>query len=83
MVTPLTRAAVTDATAGRSGVLRDVPWRPGTVDTAPPPPARPIEEERPATTQDGQRPATSKDGHPVAGQPPEQRGEAADPSLHP
>ncbi|WCN79930.1 NUDIX hydrolase [Micromonospora sp. LH3U1] len=29
-VTPLTRAAVTDAVAGRSGVLRDVPWAPDT-----------------------------------------------------
>lgn len=31
VVTPLTRAAVTDATAGRSGVLRDVPCVPATV----------------------------------------------------
>ncbi|WP_030489013.1 NUDIX hydrolase [Micromonospora chokoriensis] len=30
-VTPLTRAAVADATAGRSGVLRDVPGVPGAV----------------------------------------------------
>ncbi|MBM0276948.1 NUDIX hydrolase [Micromonospora tarensis] len=34
-VTPLTRAAVLDATAGRSGVLRDVRWLPGTVDAGP------------------------------------------------
>ncbi|MFJ5599635.1 NUDIX hydrolase [Micromonospora parva] len=110
VVTPLTRAAVTDATAGRSGVLRDVPWAPDTADPASLPAARPAEEGRPAadqgtqpprtsqdrqspgtsqdrqrpgTGQDGQRPGTGQDGHPGAGQPPEQRGEAANPSLHP
>ncbi|MFI6236049.1 NUDIX hydrolase [Micromonospora sp. NPDC050784] len=110
VVTPLTRAAVTDATAGRSGVLRDVPRTPGTAATAPLPVARPAGDGRPTTAQDarrpgtshdgqrptaghdtqrprtshdGQRPATGQDGHPGAGQPPEQRGEAADPSLHP
>ena len=51
-----------DATAGRSGVLRDVPWVPDA---------------------DGQRPGTGQDGLPGAAQPPEQRGEAADASLHP
>ncbi|MDG4782753.1 NUDIX hydrolase [Micromonospora sp. WMMD961] len=55
-VTPLTRAAVTDARAGRSGVLQDVPCPPGTVAPAP---------------------------LPAAGQPPEQRGEVANPSLRP
>ncbi|MFE9193764.1 NUDIX hydrolase [Micromonospora sp. NPDC007208] len=91
VVTPLTRAAVTDATAGRSGVLRDVPRAPG-IAAAPLPVARPAGEGRPTSAQDGQRPetshdeqrrATGQDGHPGAGQPPEQRGEAADPSLHP
>ncbi|MEU8423593.1 NUDIX hydrolase [Micromonospora sp. NPDC048835] len=56
VLTPLTRAAVTDATAGRSGVLRDVPCVPDTADAPP-------------------RHGT--------GQPPEQRGEAADTSLRP
>ncbi|MET7949599.1 NUDIX hydrolase [Micromonospora sp. NPDC005324] len=84
VVTPLTRAAVTDATAGRSGVLRDVPCVPGTVTPAPLPAARPAEDGQPATDQDARRPRTGHDGHPGAGQPPEQRGEAADPSsLHP
>ncbi|MFI6781731.1 NUDIX domain-containing protein [Micromonospora sp. NPDC050276] len=91
-VTPLTRAAVTDATAGHSGVLRAVPCMPGGVTSAPLPAARPAGEGRPAadqdtqrprTSQDGQRPGTSQDAHPGAGQPPEQRGEAANPSLHP
>ncbi|MEW2147162.1 NUDIX hydrolase [Micromonospora vinacea] len=49
VVTPLTRAAVTDATAGRSGVLRDVPRGPGTVTSAALPAARPAAEGRPAT----------------------------------
>ncbi|WFE52701.1 NUDIX hydrolase [Micromonospora sp. WMMD1155] len=49
-VTPLTRAAVTDATAGRSGVLREVPCVPGAVASAPLPAARPAEEGRPAGT---------------------------------
>ncbi|MCG5470999.1 NUDIX hydrolase [Micromonospora sp. LAH09] len=93
-VTPLTRAAVTDAMAGRSGVLRDVRWAPGAVDAAPA--ARPVDEGRratapggrPGTGQDG-RPGTSldgrtgQDGRPGAGQPPEQRGEPVDPSLRP
>ncbi|WP_330438428.1 NUDIX hydrolase [Micromonospora sp. NBC_00821] len=48
VVTPLTRVAVTDATAGRSGVLRDVPCGPGTVASAPLPAARPAEDGRPA-----------------------------------
>ncbi|MEV1074040.1 NUDIX hydrolase [Micromonospora parva] len=109
VLTPLTRAAVTDASAGRSGVLRDVPWAPDTADPAPLPAARPAGEgqpaagqdtqppqtspdtqppgtgqdgQRPGTSQDGQRPGTNQDGHPGAGQPPEQRGEAANPSLH-
>ncbi|MEH0928092.1 NUDIX hydrolase [Micromonospora sp. CPCC 205558] len=69
VVTPLTRAAVTDATAGRSGVLRDVPWLPDTV--AAPPPA-----------QEWQ-PTADQGGRPGSGQPPEQRGEAADSSLRP
>ncbi|NYH42348.1 ADP-ribose pyrophosphatase YjhB (NUDIX family) [Micromonospora jinlongensis] len=75
-VTPLTRAAVTDARAGRSGVLHDVSWTPGVAD-----PGRP-------TTDDGGRSRTgqgerSEAGQGAgAGQPPEQRGEAADPSLH-
>ncbi|MFF5055564.1 NUDIX hydrolase [Micromonospora sp. NPDC000663] len=64
-VTPLTRAAVDDASAGRSGVLRDVPWAPGPVGVAPPA-AR-----------------AADDGWSGVGQPPEQRGEAADPSLRP
>ncbi|MGC4864331.1 NUDIX hydrolase [Micromonospora sp. DT53] len=48
VVTPLTRAAVTDATAGHSGVLRDVGCAPGTVASAPLPAARPAEDGRPA-----------------------------------
>ncbi|RAN98731.1 NUDIX hydrolase [Micromonospora noduli] len=101
VVTPLTRAAVTDATAGCSGVLRDVSCVPGTVAPAPLPAARPAEgsqppadqdvrrpgtgrdEQRPATGRDTQRPGIGQDGHPGAGQPPEQRGEAPDRSLHP
>lgn len=63
-VTPLTRAAVTDAVAGHSGVLRDVPRPSGSADAAPPVRAA------------GQ-------GRPDVRQPPEQRGEAADPSLRP
>ncbi|MFG1837683.1 NUDIX hydrolase [Micromonospora sp. NPDC049175] len=85
-VTPLTRAAVADATAGRSGVLRDVLRAPGVVEAAPPA-ARPPEEGAtatgpeswPATNQDGQ-PGAGQDVRWGAGQPPEQRGEAADPS---
>ncbi|WP_433649753.1 NUDIX hydrolase [Micromonospora zamorensis] len=73
-VTPLTHAAVTDARAGRSGVLRDVPCVPGTVAPASLPAARPAEDGPPTAGQDG---------HPGAGHPPEQRGEPADPSLHP
>ncbi|MEU8285896.1 NUDIX hydrolase [Micromonospora sp. NPDC048905] len=69
-VTPLTRAAVADATAGRSGMLRDVPPLPGPTETSPPA-ARPAEQDRTAT---------SPDGRSGVGQPPEQRGEAADPS---
>ncbi|MCO1597826.1 NUDIX domain-containing protein [Micromonospora sp. RHAY321] len=73
-VTPLTRAAVTDAVAGRSGVLRDARWAPG--------------DDEPANDSDGQ-PADGTDGRTAVGgngaaQPPEQRGEvAADPSLRP
>ncbi|WP_328652866.1 NUDIX hydrolase [Micromonospora sp. NBC_00330] len=44
VVTPLTRAAVADATAGCSGVLRDVGWVPGAVASAPLPAARPAED---------------------------------------
>ncbi|MEU4473051.1 NUDIX domain-containing protein [Micromonospora sp. NPDC023888] len=94
-VTPLTRAAVADATAGRSGVLRAVRRVPGAVDTSPPA-ARPAEEGWPTTAQDGEpgvdedgrpgvgadgQPGVGADGQPGAGQPPEQRGEAPDPSL--
>ncbi|MDG4756967.1 NUDIX domain-containing protein [Micromonospora sp. WMMD710] len=91
-VTPLTRAAVTDALAGRSGVLRDVSWAPGTVEA--PPPALAAEEGWSAADQD-RRPETGQDERPGvgsgmgsgvrpgAGQPPEQRGEAVDPSLRP
>jgi ADP-ribose pyrophosphatase YjhB (NUDIX family) len=86
-VTPLTRAAVADARASRSGVLRDVAWVPGAVAPAPLPPPRPAEDGRPAPEQDTQRheqrPRPRRDGQPGAGQPPGQRGEAADPSLHP
>ncbi|MET8309726.1 NUDIX hydrolase [Micromonospora sp. NPDC005173] len=72
-VTPLTRAAVTDALAGRSGVLRDARWAPSTVDPS----------DEPADGPGGQA-ADGHDGRPGAGQPPEQRGEAAsDPSLRP
>ncbi|MEV4121052.1 NUDIX hydrolase [Micromonospora sp. NPDC049645] len=56
-VTPLTRAAVADARASRSGVLLEVRRTPTTVDSVP--------------------------LLPGAGQPPEQRGEAAETSLHP
>ncbi|MEU7847600.1 NUDIX hydrolase [Micromonospora parva] len=83
VVTPLTRAAVTDASAGRSGVLRDVPWAPDTVTPAPPPAARPAEEPRPAADQDTRRHRSGQDGQSGAGQPPEQRGEAASPSRRP
>ncbi|MCX5066321.1 NUDIX hydrolase [Micromonospora lupini] len=80
-VTPLTRAAVTDALAGRSGVLRNVSRSPDTADTAPPVATRPSGETRP-TGEDRQ--TGDRDGRPGAGQPPEQRGEApADPSLLP
>ncbi|CCH20192.1 NUDIX hydrolase [Micromonospora lupini] len=75
-VTPLTRAAVTDALAGRSGVLRSVLRSPDTADEG-----QPTDAGRP--TDEG-RPAEDHDGRPRAGQPPEQRGEApADPSLLP
>ncbi|RAO05663.1 hypothetical protein GAR05_00167 [Micromonospora saelicesensis] len=93
VVTPLTRAAVTDATAGRSGVLREVGYVPGTVASAPLRAARPAEDGPPAAGQDarppetghnGQRSGIGQDGYPGAGQPPEQRGEAPDRSpLHP
>ncbi|MFI6068324.1 NUDIX hydrolase [Micromonospora sp. NPDC051227] len=92
VVTPLTRAAVTDATAGRSGVLREVSCVPGAVAPAPLLAARPAEGSRPTTDRDARRPGTGRDeqrtgigrdGHPGAGQPPEQRGEAPDRSLHP
>ncbi|MGA4730162.1 NUDIX hydrolase [Micromonospora taraxaci] len=72
-VTPLTRAAVTDAREGRSGVLHDVSRTPGVADAASPA-ARPAEA--------GWR-ATDPGGRSGAGQPPEQRGEATDPSLRP
>ncbi|RZT80031.1 ADP-ribose pyrophosphatase YjhB (NUDIX family) [Micromonospora violae] len=71
VVTPLTRAAVTDAAAGRSGVLRDVPCGPA---AAPPAATLPVQEGQPAAGQGGR---------PGAGQPPEQRGEAAGSSMRP
>ncbi|MEU4554768.1 NUDIX hydrolase [Micromonospora violae] len=71
VVTPLTRAAVTDAAAGRSGVLRDVPCGPA---GAPPAATLPVQEGQPAAGQGGR---------PGAGQPPEQRGEAAGSSVRP
>ncbi|GLZ59875.1 NUDIX hydrolase [Micromonospora sp. NBRC 107095] len=83
VVTPLTRAAVTDASAGRSGVLRDVPWAPDTVTPASLPATRPAEERRPAADQDTRRPPGGPDGQSGAGQPPEQRGESASPSRRP
>ncbi|MFE9918905.1 NUDIX hydrolase [Micromonospora sp. NPDC005553] len=52
VVTPLTRAAVTDATAGRFGVLRDIDCAPGTVATASLPAARPAGDGRPTADQD-------------------------------
>ncbi|MEW2432440.1 NUDIX domain-containing protein [Micromonospora sp. NPDC047644] len=52
VVTPLTRAAVTDATAGRFGVLRDIGSTPGGVATASLPAARPAGDERPTADQD-------------------------------
>ncbi|PWR05064.1 NUDIX hydrolase [Micromonospora acroterricola] len=91
-VTPLTRAAVTDAAAGRSGVLRDARWAPDSVKPAPPPvggqPGEDCQREtshdgRPAPGDDGQR-GPGHDGRSELGQPPEQRGEpATDPSLQP
>ncbi|MEU5782234.1 NUDIX hydrolase [Micromonospora lupini] len=86
-VTPLTRAAVTDALAGRSGVLRSVPHPPDTADPAPPAATGSTGETHPTdethATGEG-RPAGDREGRPGAGQPPEQRGEApADPSLLP
>ncbi|MGW5560026.1 NUDIX hydrolase [Micromonospora sp. NPDC003944] len=74
VLTPLTRAAVTDATAGHSGVLREVPWVPDTVDAPPPPATLPAHDGQPAVDQGGRS---------GTGQPPEQRGEAADTSLRP
>ncbi|MFG1654670.1 NUDIX hydrolase [Micromonospora sp. NPDC049275] len=60
-VTPLTRAAVTDALAGRSGVLRTVPRVPDTVDSPPPAAAPPTEGTSPAAgippEQRGEAPA--------------------------
>ncbi|MGI5519561.1 NUDIX hydrolase [Micromonospora sp. CA-259024] len=64
-ITPLTRAAVADAVAGHSGVLRDAQWTPVTADRA----------DLPAPKPAG-RPALDRDGRPGPGQPPEQRGEA-------
>ncbi|MFF5178464.1 NUDIX hydrolase [Micromonospora sp. NPDC000316] len=81
-VTPLTRAAVADAVAGRSGVLRETTWAVDPGDPAP----------RPAGGGADGRPAPGRPGWPGAsrgvragvGHPPEQRGEAAtDPSPHP
>ncbi|WP_433125905.1 NUDIX hydrolase [Micromonospora sp. CA-240977] len=69
-VTPLTRAAVTDARAGRSGVLHAVRRTPGAVDAPP-------------TTGPSGPLGTSQDARPGTGQPPGQRGEPADPSLRP
>ncbi|WP_410810905.1 NUDIX hydrolase [Micromonospora sp. 067-2] len=68
-VTPLTRAAVTDAVAGRSGVLRDAPSTPGPPDEA----------GRPGVLRDAPSTPGPPDeaGRPGVGQPPEQRGEAA------
>ncbi|MEV4764141.1 NUDIX hydrolase [Micromonospora chokoriensis] len=71
-VTPLTRAAVTDATAGHSGVLRDVPCVPDTVDAPPSSVTLPAHEGQPPADQGGRS---------GTGQPPEQRGEAADSPL--
>ncbi|MET8084333.1 NUDIX hydrolase [Micromonospora sp. NPDC005237] len=78
-VTPLTRAAVTDGLAGRSGVLRRVSWALDTV--TPTPPGRPTGEGQPAAPAG---PIADRDERSGAGQPPEQRGEpAVDPSLLP
>lgn len=66
-VTPLTRAAVSDAVAGHSGVLRTVYRQGSTAEGEPAGRGRPIAD---------------RDERSGAGQPPEQRGEtAADPSL--
>ncbi|MET8045009.1 NUDIX hydrolase [Micromonospora sp. NPDC005215] len=65
-VTPLTLAAVTDARAGRSGVLHAVPWTPDAVDAAPPPAARPAEEDWRATDPGGP-PGIGQDGPPGTG----------------
>ncbi|RLP92918.1 NUDIX hydrolase [Micromonospora sp. CV4] len=90
-VTPLTRAAVTDAAAGRSGVLRDAGWTPHTVDPAPRPIAghadgdgrRDINRDGgPPPGHDG-RSGPDQEGRPGVGQPPEQRGGAPDESLRP
>ncbi|SIN09092.1 NUDIX hydrolase [Micromonospora cremea] len=90
-VTPLTRAAVTDAAAGRSGVLRDARWAPDTVDPAPRPVAGQAEgdgqretgHDGPAPGR-GDQPRPGHGGRPGVGQPPEQRGETTtDPSLRP
>ncbi|MET7708279.1 NUDIX hydrolase [Micromonospora sp. NPDC005413] len=81
-VTPLTRAAVTDAIAGRSGVLRDTRWTPGTINPAPPPAARLAVKTSPPTGHDGQA-RTGHDGQSDGGQPPEQRAEADVPGRSP
>ncbi|MEV4657550.1 NUDIX hydrolase [Micromonospora sp. NPDC049301] len=90
-VTPLTRAAVADAVAGRSGVLRDALWAASSVDLAPRPVAHGDPDGQRETGHDGRtapgrpsQPGTDNGGSPGVGQPPEQRGEAAtDPSLRP
>ncbi|MFG2050139.1 NUDIX domain-containing protein [Micromonospora sp. NPDC048935] len=48
--TPLTRAAVTDALAGRSGTLRRVLRVPDTLDPAPPVTPHPTEQSQPPVT---------------------------------
>ncbi|MEU7753969.1 NUDIX hydrolase [Micromonospora sp. NPDC049171] len=89
--TPLTRAAVGDAIAGRSGTLRRVLRTPDTLDLAAPVAPHPTGEGQPVgrnqPTGAGQpavtdqptgagQPTADQDGRPGAGQPPEQRGEA-------
>ncbi|GAB3941031.1 NUDIX hydrolase [Micromonospora vulcania] len=70
-VTPLTRVAVADAVAGRSGVLRDVRSTPPAADSA-------------GLADPDRLRGIDSDGRPGTGQPPEQRGEATtDPSLQP
>ncbi|MEU7587573.1 NUDIX hydrolase [Micromonospora sp. NPDC049230] len=85
--TPLTRAAVSDAIAGRSGTLRHVLRAPDILDPAPPVAPHPTGAGQPTGTNQptgAGQPDADQDGRPGAGQPPEQRGEAStDPSLRP